>query len=135
MNYEHFAIWLHGFLEISNVEFIDQTQTQIIKDHLTLLFDKKTPDRSEKKDTDFFEGVKNKAEELVKRKLPISPITTPTYPGFDPYKITCDQGTGASPQQLPTSICINEIPLGEQFKGIDLNTKFDTELHKNKTYC
>lgn len=133
MNYEHFAIWLHGFLEISNVEFIDQTQTQIIKDHLTLLFDKKTPDRSEKKDTDFFEGVKNKAEELVKRKLPISPITTPTYPGFDPYKITCDQGTGASPQQLPTSICINEIALSEQFEGIDM--KFDTESHKNKTYC
>lgn len=135
MNYEHFAIWLHGFLEISNVEFIDQTQTQIIKDHLTLLFDKKTPDRSEKKDTDFFEGVKNKAEELVKRKLPISPITTPTYPGFDPYKITCDQGTGTSPQQLPTSICINEIALSEQFKGVDLNTKFDAELHKDKKYC
>ena len=135
MNYEHFAIWLHGFLEISNVEFIDQTQTQIIKDHLTLLFDKKTPDRSEKKDTDFFEGVKNKAEELVKRKLPISPITTPTYPGFDPYKITCDQGTGASPQQLPTSICINEIALSEQFKGVDLNTKFDAESHKDKKYC
>jgi hypothetical protein len=133
MNYEQFAIWLHGFLEISNAESINKNQTQIIKDHLTLLFEKKTPDRSEKKDTDFFEGVKNKAEELVKRKLPISPVTTPTYPGFDPYKLTCGQGTGASPQQLPTSICINEIPLGEQFECVDM--KFDTESHKNKTYC
>lgn len=29
----------------------------------------------------------------------------------------------------------NEIALGEQFKGVDLNTKFDTELHKEKKYC
>jgi hypothetical protein len=75
MNYEKFAIWLHGFLEISNAETIDKNQTQIIKDHLALLFEKKTPDRSEE---EFFN---------------------------DPTRY------------------------------IDLNTKFDTELHKNKTYC
>lgn len=50
MNYEQFAIWLHGFLEISNVETIDQNQTQIIKDHLALLFEKKTPIHKEKKE-------------------------------------------------------------------------------------
>jgi hypothetical protein len=75
MNYEKFAIWLHGFLEISNAETIDKNQTQIIKDHLALLFEKKTPDQSEE---EFFN---------------------------DPTRY------------------------------IDLNTKFDTELHKNKTYC
>jgi hypothetical protein len=75
MNYEKFAIWLHGFLEISNAEEINKNQTQIIKDHLALLFEKKTPDRSEEK---FFN---------------------------DPNHY------------------------------IDLNTEFDRELHKNKTYC
>jgi hypothetical protein len=45
MNYEQFAIWLHGFLEISNAESIDKQQTQIIKDHLALLFEKKIPDK------------------------------------------------------------------------------------------
>ena len=52
MNYEQFAIWLHGFLEISNAETIDKQQTQIIKDHLALLFEKKTPDRIKKKEED-----------------------------------------------------------------------------------
>lgn len=83
MNYKQFAIWLHGFLEISNAESIDQTQTQIIKDHLALLFEKKTPDRSEE---EFFNN--------------------------------------------PT-----RYPRHDSFEGIDLNTKFDAELHKNKTYC
>jgi hypothetical protein len=85
MNYEQFAIWLHGFLEISNVESIDKNQTQIIKDHLALLFEKKTPIRREKKNIN--------------------------------HNLCC------------------EIPLSEIFEGVDLNTKFDTELHKNKTYC
>jgi hypothetical protein len=94
MNYEKFAIWLHGFLEISNVESIDKNQTQIIKDHLALLFEKKTPDRSE--------------EEF---------LNNPTrYPQYDPI----------TPSILDAfkTIC-----------DVDLNTKFNTELHKNKTYC
>ena len=96
MNYEQFAIWLHGFLEISNAESIDQTQTQIIKDHLALLFEKKTLDRSEE-------------------EFPVVPLRYhypqyyPVEPSIsDAFKITCD---------------------------VDLNTKFNTELHKNKTYC
>jgi len=94
MNYEQFAIWLHGFLEISNAEIIDQNQTQIIKDHLALLFEKRTPDRSEE---EFFNDPTR-----YPRHYPVAPSIS------DAFKITCD---------------------------VDLNTKFDTELHKNKTYC
>ena len=127
MNYEQFAIWLHGFLEISNAETIDQNQTQIIKDHLALLFEKKTPIRREKKEDNSFEHLKKLAEEIEKRRPkdieypkypPYPPMPMPTYPGFNPYKITC-----------------GETPLGEQFVGVDLNTEFDRELHKGKTYC
>jgi hypothetical protein len=94
MNYEQFTIWLHGFLEISNAESIDKNQTQIIKDHLALLFEKKTPDRSEE---EFFNN--------------------PTrYPQYDPITPSISDAF--------KTIC-----------DVDLNTKFDTELHKNKTYC
>ena len=144
MNYEQFAIWLHGFLEISNAETIDKNQTQIIKDNLALLFEKKTPDRSKNKDADVFEEFKKREVENWKKQNPnplypapplYVPIPAPAYPGFDPYKITCDQeGTGTPLQQLPTSVCSNEIALGEQFKDVD--TRVNTKLHnKDKTYC
>lgn len=104
MNYEQFAIWLHGFLEISNAEEINKEQTQIIRDHLALLFEKKTPDRSNKKEDNSLEHLKKLAEEWEKRRPkdteypkypPFAPMPMPTYPGFDPYKITCSYGTAA----------------------------------------
>ena len=51
MNAEQFAMWLHGFFEISGVDDLDTHQTAIIKDHLALLFNKVTPDRTEKQGT------------------------------------------------------------------------------------
>jgi hypothetical protein len=46
MTAEQFTYWLQGFMEICNPETLDENQTQIIKDHLKLVFDKKTPDRT-----------------------------------------------------------------------------------------
>lgn len=41
---EHdFIMWLHGYLEICNPTEIGPKETQIIKDHLNLFFDKVTP--------------------------------------------------------------------------------------------
>lgn len=106
MNYEQFAIWLHGFLEISNAEEINKEQTQMIKDHLALLFEKKTPIRKEKKEDDTIDRLKKLEEEWEKRQskdteypkypfYPPMPMPMPTYPGGDPYKITYRDGTGS----------------------------------------
>ena len=46
MTAEQFTYWLQGFMEMANPTTLNETQTQIIKDHLKLVFDKHTPDRS-----------------------------------------------------------------------------------------
>ena len=46
MTTEQFVYWLQGFMEVANPSVLDEKQTQIIKDHLALVFDKQTPDRS-----------------------------------------------------------------------------------------
>lgn len=45
MTPEQFAYWLQGFMEMADPKELNKTQTQQIKDHLKLVFDKKTPDR------------------------------------------------------------------------------------------
>jgi len=45
MTSEQFVYWLHGFMEFQNQK-LSENQVQIIKDHLALVFDKETPDRS-----------------------------------------------------------------------------------------
>ncbi len=45
MDSEQFVYWLHGFFEISDAKTLTETQVQIIKDHLDLVFNKVTPDR------------------------------------------------------------------------------------------
>ena len=47
MTHEQFCIWLHGFLEISGAKKLNETQTQIVKDHLDLFFKKVAPEREE----------------------------------------------------------------------------------------
>ena len=47
MTPEQFAYWLKGFYELNEPETINEKQTQIIKDHLDLLFGKVTPNRSD----------------------------------------------------------------------------------------
>ena len=144
MNYEQFAIWLHGFLEISNADEINKEQTQIIKDHLALLFEKKTPIRKEKKEDNSLEHLKKLAEEIEKRRPkdteypkypPYAPM--PTYPVFDPHKIICSDGTGSPPPELGKSVSdsnpCQEISLGKQFEGVGM--QFDAEAHKTKIYC
>jgi len=46
MTHEQFVVWLHGFFEISDAKTLNEKQTQVIKDHLDLFFDKQTPDRT-----------------------------------------------------------------------------------------
>jgi hypothetical protein len=99
MSPEQFVYWLQGFMEVANPKTLDESQTQAIKDHLKLLFDKQTPDRdSEKSD-------------------PIITIPPNVWPnqiepdwwggknriicGTNPYDITC----GDLPDPMTTPMC------------------------------
>jgi len=43
MTPENFVYWLQGFLELSHQTSLDEIQTKVIRDHLALVFEKKTP--------------------------------------------------------------------------------------------
>lgn len=43
MTAEQFIYWFQGFIEVANPKQIDAQQTQVIKDHLALVFNKVTP--------------------------------------------------------------------------------------------
>lgn len=45
MTPEQFTYWMQGFFEVQNPISLDENQTQIIKDHLKLVFEKQTPNR------------------------------------------------------------------------------------------
>ena len=46
MTTEQFTYWLQGFMEMADPSSLSETQTQQIKDHLNLVFDKQTPTRT-----------------------------------------------------------------------------------------
>lgn len=89
MTSEQFTYWLQGFMETADPETIDAKQTQIIKDHLALVFTKETPSYSEEKPKQ--EGIV-KADDWYKKileenNLPIgimpSRMRGPIYLGSD----------------------------------------------------
>jgi hypothetical protein len=91
MTTEQFVYWLQGFMEICNPETLDENQTQIIKDHLKLVFDKQTPER-----TITVPGMTT----TPCITTPLAPMPTIPYPKWQephkvpPYDITCDTATG-----------------------------------------
>ena len=85
MTPEQFAYWLQGYFEISNNKKLDNKQIQIIKDHLKLVFDKKTPERNNNINT-------TKFVEIPYRPFPHTPFIEPG-PGVVDYTITCSSDT------------------------------------------
>jgi hypothetical protein len=77
MTPEQFAYWLQGFVELTETRQFSEQQTQIIKDHLKLVFDKRTP---------------TYPSTPVPQLDPLyKPIPWPEHfwtPG-EPYKVTC----------------------------------------------
>jgi len=72
MTTEQFTYWLKGFMELNETNTLTEKQYQIVKDHLDLVFDKKTPNR----DLDV--------------KLPsLTPTPWPNPNPTNPYDITC----------------------------------------------
>ena len=45
MTPENFCYWLQGYIELENPGKISAEKTQVIKDHLNLVFKKETPNR------------------------------------------------------------------------------------------
>jgi hypothetical protein len=43
MNAQEFVFWLQGYFEISGAKTLGEKEVQIVKDHLNLVFEKKTP--------------------------------------------------------------------------------------------
>ena len=87
MTAEQFVYWLQGFMEINDPDRIGPKETQIIKDHLALVFKKETPTRI---GTGY--GVPNKTEI----------VTNPFekgQPTVNPYTVTC---TGMDPNSTAT---------------------------------
>lgn len=44
MNAQEFAFWLQGYLEISGAKNLNEKELKIVRDHLALVFEKKTPE-------------------------------------------------------------------------------------------
>lgn len=83
MTAEQFTYWLQGFMEINDPDRIGPKETQIIKDHLELVFKKETPNRT-----------------IAPNKTEI--VTNPFekgYPTVNPYTVTC---TGIDPNSTAT---------------------------------
>jgi hypothetical protein len=101
MTPEQFVFWLQGFMETANPKVVNETQTQIIKDHLALVFNKETPDRREKvnRESTGNEELNKKLEQAIKDlKIkdfpPYNPYPFPDHiynpgPSFPPGTIIC----------------------------------------------
>ena len=91
MTAEQFAYWLQGFMEMADPIELTANQTQQIKDHLKLVFDKQTPDRT----NPIF--APNTAQ-------PLNPTWQEPHWQPNPYQITCDANNNF-PDPLTTPIC------------------------------
>jgi|APGre2960657444_1045066.scaffolds.fasta_scaffold27997_1 hypothetical protein len=102
MTQEQFVYWLQGYMEIAKPLMLNMRETRIIKDHLALVFDKKTPEREEEKEPginlvyDFTSQIiQSKGNEGIHTKKMGS---TPNY-SYDPRSIPENWG---SSNTLPT---------------------------------
>ena len=75
MTSNDFAMWLNGFFELANPTTLSEVQIEIIKDHLALVIEKKTPDRFKDSIVNPKEEKKKTAAEEVLENLKLNPLT------------------------------------------------------------
>ena len=78
MNEKEFVYWLQGFFELSGAEQLDQTQVKMIKEHLQLVFEKKTQTAYEQPKKPYTIEVRPN-----KQYLPTPVQTVPTHQVFE----------------------------------------------------
>lgn len=86
MNSTDFTYWLQGFVELTESDggspHISEKQWLVIKDHLKLVFDKKTPDRNKFPSTqDIIYSMRPKPVDLVGKQF--------AWWHQNPVQITC----------------------------------------------
>lgn len=84
MTSEQFTYWLQGFFEINDPKTIDEKQTQIIKDHLALVFNKVTPDRKDIWNTPIINPLPQPY---------VNPYTRTVDPYHPPFTVTCSNAS------------------------------------------
>lgn len=104
MNEREFCYWLQGLFEVGGVKALDETQVQIVKDHLALVFKKVTADRS---GPDLAEIYRREMD----RKNPVMPYRTTLVPNpaeidkWVPYEgPKCGTSISGEPKPL-SAIC------------------------------
>ena len=85
MTPEQFVYWLQGFMEMADPKELNKVQTVQIKDHLKLVFDKKTPEVS---------------LPMIQREEPFR---------ITPYTITCDGNEMITPVCSSTTITTTSL--------------------------
>jgi len=100
MTAEQFTYWLQGFFEINDPETLGARETQIIKDHLKLVFEKQTPTRL--------------------TTVPNTGITNPPYPGpFTTNPCTVPNTPKTWEWDVPknpfTVTCTDDNPFNDKF--------------------
>jgi hypothetical protein len=124
MTAEQFTYWLQGFMEVADPIELTANQTHQIKDHLKLVFDKQTPDRTNPIFTP------NTAQ-------PLNPTWQEPHWQPNPYQITCDDNNNF-PDLMTTPVCstttITTTPLDPDIQtalnGFAKETK--TESKRNR---
>lgn len=95
MTPENFVYWLHGYFELkrANGEDISDPFLQTIEDHLRLVFEKETPDRTKSNEdvSKSNEEIIKEFQEKIREKFPIDGPYRPSgvwpypnYPGWIP---------------------------------------------------
>jgi len=101
MTPQDFAYWLQGFFELSDTENLSPSQISAIREHLALVFDKKTPDNAKMKE--YVEEIENLKQELMLERLKHIPPSIPS-PSIPPMPVP-NPGIPEWPEYHPIITC------------------------------
>jgi hypothetical protein len=109
MTPEQFVYWLQGYAEISRSDMLTEDEWKVIKDHLQLVFDKVTPDRSGSK------AEKDPDPRKIRSGITTGPIVSPppfvpapNYPMWPTTPLIDPTNGGGWTPTFPTTFCSSD---------------------------